>query len=639
MPIAVNPDTGAVLHLGDDGQWSPAKTAVNPQTKEMLAFDGKDWAPVPAKSKGVLGYIDDAVRSIASGLTFGYMDEAAAKLDEWTGRGGAYEQNVAKERARDAQIPAAIGVPGEIGGAVLSTVAAAPAAGAAAAWSGLSRLPTLLRFAGLGLGEGALAGSGKATEGNRIEGALEGGAVGLAVGAAAPYAVRGVAGAYQGVKNAVSPRSQVGADLSRAIVRDADDPAALIQRAQQAAIDRPGATLADVGGENVRGIVERVAQTPGAGRTQIIPALTARQEGQAARITEDLRTLTGTNRTARQAVEETMAERAAAARPLYDEAFDFNARSVPEIVRAFENATSTGYGKAILNGGALKKAIQTEYGIQNVKDAPLMVLIDAWKKQADDQVGAAVRSGAGNTSRVLTRMRDDVVRVVDQFNPKYADARKAWETPSKYLDAIEGGRGILSTKVSAEEFAANFARMSDANKEAHRIGAVSSIVAKMGNDGANLADMTKYLRSPEVRAKIAAIMPTPEAAQAWARRLEFEIGSSKMTGRALGNSATARRLAEQEDAKGLVTDLVIDALAQAPMSMIRRIASAGPRWLRDTARSRSDALMAEILTDPQALQQLPALLQRGGAATRPVSGRTNAIVTGAGAEQGAYFNQ
>lgn len=566
------------------------------------------------QKKGVVGYVDDAVRSLASGATFGFMDEIAAKGDELIGR-GSYAENVAKERARDEQIPTAIALPGQVVGAVGSTLLAGPAL---AATKAVQAIPQLARWAGLGGIEGALSGAGNAVEGERAAGAGTGALIGAAVGAAAPYVVRGAANVAGSIKNAISPGSQQAADLSRAIMRDADDPASLMARANNASIDRPGGvTLADVGGENVRGLVERIANTPGAGRTQVIPALTAKQQGQAGRISNDLRSLTGTVRTARQATDEIIAERAEAAAPLYKEAFDFNARDVPEIVRAFEDATATGYGKAILNGSNLRKTLQTEYGIENVKDAPLMVLVDAWKKQVDDQIGAAVRGGAGNTSRVLTGMKERVVATVDEFNPAYGSARRAWEGPSKYLDNIEKGRSILSTKADSEEFAANFAKLSDADKEAQRIGAVSSIVAKMGNDGANLADMTKYLRSPEMRAKIAAIMPDADAAQAWMRRLEFEVESSKMTGRALGNSATARRLAEQEDQKGLMVDLVFDALAQAPVNFIRRVLTAGPKWLRDTARSRSDALMADTLTNPAAINNLPGVLNQVNQASVP----------------------
>lgn len=51
MPIATN-DAGEVLSLGDDGQWTPAKIASNPETGAKLIFDGKAWidAPLPKRS-------------------------------------------------------------------------------------------------------------------------------------------------------------------------------------------------------------------------------------------------------------------------------------------------------------------------------------------------------------------------------------------------------------------------------------------------------------------------------------------------------------------------------------------------------------------------------------------------------------
>jgi hypothetical protein len=248
MPIATNPQTGETVYLADDGAWKPAQIATNPQTKERMAFDGKEWATLkPATpSKGVLGYVDDAVRSVANGLTFGYMDELAAKADEITGRAGPYKENLDRERARDKQIPAAISIPGEIAGAVGSTVLAAPAVGAGAAMAGLSKIPTVAKFAGLGAAEGALAGSGNAVEGDRLSGAATGAAIGGAVGTAAPYVVQGVAKGANAIRNAASPEANVSADLARAIARDGDDAASLMARTNNASIDRPGvATLAE----------------------------------------------------------------------------------------------------------------------------------------------------------------------------------------------------------------------------------------------------------------------------------------------------------------------------------------------------------------------------------------------------------
>ena len=50
---------------------------------------------------------------------------------------------------------------------------------------------------------------------------------------------------------------------------------------------------------------------------------------------------------------------------LYDKAMNFNARAVPEIVQAWDEITSTGWGRQVLNSPEFKLNLQTEYGITN----------------------------------------------------------------------------------------------------------------------------------------------------------------------------------------------------------------------------------------------------------------------------------
>lgn len=610
MPIATNPQTGEVVYLNDSGQWEKAQTAVNPETKKTMAYDGNGWVDytAPSKSRSPLQYVDDVVRSIANGVTFGWADELAAKGNELIGS-GSYGDNLKAEKARSGEISPYIKYPGEIGGAVAGAVAAAPVTGAASIISGASKLPAVLRGAGVGATTGALYGAGEADPGERTAGAVKGGLIGAPIGAATPYVIRG---GQTLVNEIFSPQKNVAADLGRAIMRDETTPQALLQQVDDLSRSRPGvATLADVGGENVRGLVERVAQTPGAGRTQIVPALTSRQRGQMSRLTTDLRSLTGTQTSAFKAIQETMEERANTAKPLYDAAMNFNAREVPEIVQAWQRVTSTGWGKHVLSSPDLKKTLQTEYGIDDIANAPLMVLADAWKKGADDLISDAIKSGGNNKARVLQGMRDDLVGVLDKHNQAYAKARDAWAGPSRYLQAIEEGRNILSTKVSADELAAALKAMPASEREGFKIGAISSIVGKMGNDPAKMADLTKYLRSPENQAKIAALMPDDAARAEFQKRLQFEIGSSELTSRALGNSATARRLAEQKDAENLMGDLILGAIGQTPpMGLIQRMVGGVSAKVRDTFRSRSDAVLADLLTNPNAMPGMQKALSR-----------------------------
>jgi hypothetical protein len=634
MPLATNPQTGETLYLDDAGAWKPAQVAVNPQTKERLAFDGKQWSPLKAaeqqQSKGILGYVDDVGRSLASGATFGYADELAAKMNEVTGLGGSYAENVAKERARDEQIPAAIAIPGQIVGGVASTLLAGPALLAAkGVRAGVAALPNFVKYGGLGAVEGGLSGAGNATEGNRVSGAVTGAAIGAPIGVAVPHVVKGVGKAAGAIRDAVSPEANVAADLGRAFARDETAPGWALQQLSDIRQHRPQATLADVGGENVKGIVERVSQTPGGGRTITVPNLTQRQQGQAMRISQDLKSLTGTPKSAFETINETMAARKEAAGPLYKEAMQANVADNQQVVDAIMGETQTGWGRAILNSKDVKNTLQTEYGVTGVPGKEhLMPIIDAWQKAARDAADSAARAGNNNKARVINDMRNRVLEAVDEANPAYKSARAAWAGPSQYMDAVERGRNIFTEP--AEEFAARFRNLSDAEKEAERIGAVSAVIARMGNDTAKLGDMTKYLRSSEMRGKLSALMPNQEAAAAWARRLDYETRSSEMTGRALGNSATARRLAEKEDAENLAADLVMDVVKLAPKSFVMKVIGAGPKWLRDTMRSRADALLADVLTNPSAADDLPRILQRAQNINAPASGQTNVAATAAG---------
>lgn len=525
---------------------------------------------------------------------------AAVGIGEGASFGDRYNANVERQKAltegfrRDNPVTSALA---GVGGGVAATLPlAATQLGAKAL--GLTGNTLLGRMGAGAASGGAIGGTDAAIRG---EDPTTGSVVGGAVGGLAPPIARAIGGVYSGVRNAFSPQANVAADLNRAIVRDGMTPQQLALKALTLAADRPGvATLADAGGENVRGLVERVAQTPGAGRTQVIPALTGRQQQQMGRLVADLHQLTGTTKTATQAIQQTIADRTASAQPLYQQAMNFNARNDLGIMRAWMQETNQGWGKSALNHPDFAKTLQTEYGIKDATQAPMMVVIDAWKKTVDDMIGGAVRAGSKNQARVLTEMRDRVISAVDAANPAYAQARAAWAGPSRYLDAIEEGRLLANPKTTPDDVRATLARLGQSEQEGYRIGAIAALRAKMGNDPAKLGDMTKYLRSPEMREKVALFMPDQAAADSWARRLDFEVGASEMTGRSLGNTATARRLAEMKDAENLTGDLVMTALSggSSATAMWRQILTAVPRKVRDTLRSKSDALLAPTLTDP-----------------------------------------
>lgn len=187
MPVAANPDTGETFYLDANNSWQSAKTAVNKETKQLYALDekGGKWESVNVHGSGILSYVDDAVRALASGMTFGYADKIAAGMESLTGK-GSYADRLALQQARSAEIPSAIKIPGEVAGTVASTVAAAPIAGATRVGQAAAQLPKIVKAIGGGAAGGALFGSSQSDEGvsDKLTAAAGGAATGAVTGGA-----------------------------------------------------------------------------------------------------------------------------------------------------------------------------------------------------------------------------------------------------------------------------------------------------------------------------------------------------------------------------------------------------------------------------------------------------------------------
>ena len=180
--------------------------------------------------------MDDIVRSVAAGATFNLADEIAAAGNTAIGQGD-YESNLAAERARDAEIPPEVAIPGQIAGGL--------ATGSGMARAGLTLLkgakPTIASMATRGgvegAGYGTLYGFGGAEGGfqDRAEGAAWGAFLGAltgsGTGAAAGRMAQGpraqVPTSRELKKAAVGRRAaavQSGAEISeRGFSRIADD--------------------------------------------------------------------------------------------------------------------------------------------------------------------------------------------------------------------------------------------------------------------------------------------------------------------------------------------------------------------------------------------------------------------------------
>lgn len=667
----------------------------------------------PVKKSPDVGVGRSLVRSINDGLYMGFADEisaaASATLNPVIGMGNdgdtwkdRYDKNVAGERATlqaaREQHPVVSAVGGAAGGllpalATAGTSTVPSAGGAITRAAGQLPKPAITDSVIDGALQGAAyggvygAGSGEGNLLERMPSAAEGALIGGAVGGAVPAVVGGAKAAYTA---ATSPERSALHQVERALERDGITAAQFAQKADDLQQRYPGAALpADAGGENVQGLLERVAQTPGAGRTQVIPALTERQQAQPQRITDTLQDLAsgpaaakveassstdlvpsvgsplswtrserdtvrsaaddigkaagGDRRSAFKAVEEAMAQQAKSAQPLYEKAYQepvpwsmelealFKRPIMQEAYKGAERrAANEGrdfYGKFL----DLK-----DDGTFTITSVPSTGDLDFVKKYLDSKVGTLEKSGDFGEARVIKGIRTKLLDMMDSASPTYREARAAWAGPSRFIEAVDDGRTIMSRNISAEELSANLSKMSPSELEGYRIGAVSSIINKMGNDPAKNADMTKYLRTKEMRAKVAAMLPDDAARERWNSMLDFEVGASAMAGRSLGNSATARRAAEMTDADGVAGDLVLSTLAGSPVGgLFSQFVNKAGRGLRDTIRSKSDRAVANALTSRGGLDGLRGAAQQQRASLGPVATTAGAAIAIGSAQQSA----
>jgi hypothetical protein len=455
--------------------------------------------------------------------------------------------------------------------------------------------------------------------------------------------LRGV-GARSSAEAGLTPAaSRATTEVAENLAADRGTPADL-KTVQQT---RPGvATPMDIGGENTLTTVERLANTSKAA-PQMREFLTARQEGQLDRISNDLVQLSGTNRSMLQATKETIAQRQQAASPAYKRAYEAGDReiavsddllSAPSVKRAMRGAISQWQDNAVADGYGAMNPTQVGRGglIKFNKSIPAFPNVQFWdytKRALDRMIDGQIRPDGSMTSkgRDLTVIKNKLVSQLDAQVGEYRAARASWAGPTEYIGALRDGADILKKGESAEQMRADFNALSEGAKQGYREAAVSSIIHELESNpnAGGLADLTSKLKSPAVRKKILAMLPDDAARRAWNQKLNFEIRSSKLVAAGLKNSATARRVAQAAQAESLLGDMVLGTAKAAVtggfhISDLLQGAIFGFKRLRDSMRASTDREMVNILSGkPPTTQAPPAML--GGKPTLGASRLTPAI--------------
>jgi hypothetical protein len=553
---------------------------------------------VDGQSNNPLRYVDNIARRIASGASFGYADEFAAKMNEATGRGD-YTSNVAQERARDSDFrqsnPVASTV-AEIGGAIASPVTKLAGAKIAS-----MSLPRYAKYALEGAGLGALAGSGESSEGNRGTGALVGGTLGGAFGAAIPAGAellgRGARNVLQRIMSGET--SPAARELSKAFGRDNITIPGAISKFDELG---PESVMADLG-PNVRGLADLAATMPGKALAMADDVLGARAFSQGDRIMEGALKATGV-----ESLDDLIRARSTAARPLYEKAFaDRKGITSPVIDRLLNNPIVK---KAISNGvkivsneadAANIPVSLDDYAITAFNEAgdpvisgvPTLRLLDAAKRGLDDIIDGYKDKTTGrleldNYGRSIDSIRKTLVRELDDLTKGtdgvsvYKQAREAWAGPSPLIEAHNHIKKIVE-------------------------GA---------RDGADVTG--RLYGSKTTREKLNFLLRDPEAIDQFTRTIAKEKIFAATNRGVGGNSRTAARLAAQADMQN-------NGLQQSALNIMERpgigtIIGEGFNAVRNSLRAPPTAVadkLAPMLfsTDPrlkaEALEELTKRVNAG----------------------------
>lgn len=358
------------------------------------------------------------------------------------------------------------------------------------------------------------------------------------------------------------------------------------------------AMLADVPG-GPRGQAMGLAAMQGGGGTVLGRELGERARGAEARIGDVFNRLVAEPNAAFQQRVALATERSGTLGPAYDAALQFDqplnvSGAISEIDSMLSNAT----GRTASTLRRLRGQLASEDG--EIAAARLHNI----RSELSDTITEATRSGRGGMVAALQPALRAVDEQLDQV-PGYAATRGSYADNRAMERAIEDGRGAFvggaRSAETPDQLAARWARMTDAEKDAFRLGAREYVAALMGTarnaPASAWGTMTTGFNDQKMR-----IIFGADEAEEIGRLLRGEQAFSETRGQVTQGSMTSMREAARED----IADLREPATGQRPGPIGR---------LRNSINEAGNAVIDSILYGPsrsRANEELGRILSMRG---------------------------
>lgn len=566
-----------------------AQAAAQAQATEPVAPDAPPRSFLDRIIDNVVGR-DDGVMSFGEKLgamlnkggesmTLGLVgDEADAAIESALMPGATYEDRLRHHRGAEEQLEQenpGLALGAAIGGAMMPVGAV-----------GLG-----LRGAGMGariLGSG-LAGAGQAglygfmegegTE-DRARDAVVNALIGGGVGAAAPpvvSAVRGAAAPFVnsamsalGVGNANRASRAIGGMVERS-GQSVDDLTSAMQRA--AAEGQPEFMLADALGHPGQRGLAGLARRPGDGRTEIVEALSRRQEGQADRIGAFIADDFGFRGTPGASDVLARPQRSAAATTgalttargnAADAAFDAaraNAGAVD--VRGALGAIDERLGPmregAGVTGGPIDSKLaqfRARLAGDGTELSDFNRVLDV-KRDIRDAAGEAARAGRDNEARLLKKVAKELDGALEAASPDYRAANDTFARSSRVIEAVDEGAEMARPGSRAADTTARFGAMTPDEQAAARIGYGDRQLARTEAAAGPFTNRARPFTSAKSQQEFGAMALDPGRI---GRRMDRENVMFETTRQALGGSQTADNLADAAESAGYDASAIVNLL-------------------------------------------------------------------------------
>lgn len=319
-------------------------------------------------------------------------------------------------------------------------------------------------------------------------------------------------------------------------------------------------TLADVTGENTLQLGGNVARQPGQARDFSRRFLEARDKEAAQRLDQAIDQNLHGGPTMHETAKVLLNARSEASRPAYaalDQVQNIWSPRLGDILDdpVMQGALGRGYKleriRALAEGRefnphAMGVDLDQEGNIKFLK-VPNIRVLDIAKQGLDAMIADQRNEITGRLTmegKLLNDLRHSYLKEIDRLDTKgiYRAAREAWQGPSASFDAMRLGRSVFMNK--PEELADDVAKMSDANKEFFRVGVADILRERLAKTGFSGDEAKSLIKNSWVRDQLRPAFKTQKDFDEFVESVTNELQMFRTNNRIVGNSATAERLAE-----------------------------------------------------------------------------------------------